>query len=239
MEKTEEISENEREQLIRSTVRFLCKPHPGIERVFIKTRPICAPQMKDISNLFPNIKQLFLYRNCKDTVSSYLALLSSVPYTEIARICFDSDLFTAAKTVLRTQSELYFICKPTTLNIKNNAYSNTVEMLAYMWVNYIFVARDAMSRDQTILPVKYEDLVAEKAKTCKVIFEKLGLDIHQLNTVVSAFENDSQRGTVVSRRRIGNTPRRRILASDRIRADGILSSYSLPTMNEDFRIWEI
>ena len=93
-----------------------------------------------------------------------------------------------------------------------------------------------MSLDQKILPFKYEDLIADKGKVCETVLGKLEFDRNHLDDVVSAFENDSQRGTIVSRSRIGNTPRRRISDTDRIRADRILASYSLPAMGEDFRI---
>ena len=237
MEKMKEISDCERVELIRSTVRFLCKPYPGTERIVIKTRPICAPQMMDVSNLFPNIKQIFLYRNCGGTVSSYLALFSSVPYTEIARLWFDSILFNATKPVLRKQFELYFLGKPTTMNImRPSSFSSTTELLTFMWANYIFLARDAMSLDQTILPIKYDDFTRDKENVCGKVLQKLGLNLKYLDAVVTAFDSDSQRGTIVSQSLIGNTPRRLISETDRTRADHILASYDLPAMNEDFRI---
>ena len=107
-------------------------------------------------------------------------------------------------------------------------------MLIYMWIKYILIGRDALSRDQNILAVKYEDLVSNKFETCRMIFEKFGIDVKHLNVALSAFSKDSQRGTVVSRDRMGSrTP---VSDFDKIKCDAILSSFSLPQLGDDFRI---
>ena len=67
-----------------------------------------------------------------------------------------------------------------------------------MWANYMFVLRDAMQHDGTILVVKYEDFLADKVEIFRDVFEKLGLD-----TALTAFDKDFQRGTVASRSRVG------------------------------------
>ena len=235
MQKLKVVSESERDELMISIIRFLCKSSPGTARICIKTRGVCAVLMKDISKLFPQIKQIFLYRNCRDTVASYLAFLSSMSYSDLGRYLYDDDRLAVAKPFFKNQSEIYFLCKLKELE-DTNVCSNTVEMFAYMWANYILVARDAMSCDPSILPIKYEDLMLDKWKICKMIFEKLGLDMGHLNTALSAFDRDSQRGSIVSRHHIGSTPRKRIPEVDRRKADAILFHYNLPSMGDDFRI---
>ena len=84
MEKMKEISEYERVELIRSTVRFLCKPHPGTKRVVIKTRHICAPLMMDITKLFPTIKQIFLYQKLQ---RDCLVIFSIIQFSSVYRDC--------------------------------------------------------------------------------------------------------------------------------------------------------
>ena len=236
MQKMNTISESERIKLITSTVRFLCKSNPSTARICIKTRGICSVFMGDISKLFPNIKQIFMYRNCRETTMSLLAFLSSMPYSDLGRSILDYDKLSILKPFFQKQSAIYFICE---LKEHNNAtsyrYSNTVEMCACMWAKYIVLARDVMSRDNNILPIKYEDLVAEKRKMCEMLFERLGLDTWHLNTSLSAYDKDSQRGSIVSQQRIGNTPRRRISEEDRRNADVILSLFNLPLMGYDFR----
>ena len=237
MLKRNQISEYDRENLVRSVIRVLCKPRPGTERICIKPRGICCSfMMKDISKCFPKINQVFMYRNCIETTYSYLSLLGAVPYTELARICFDSKWFIFAKPVIKSQFGLYFICKSkeSTPLYHTLWSSRTVCMLVYMWIKYILIGRDALSRDQNILAVKYEDLVSNKFETCRMLFEKFGIDVKHLNVALSAFSKDSQRGTVVSRDRMG--PRTQVSEFDKIKCDAILSSFNLPQLGDDFRM---
>ena len=233
------ISESERDQLVISTVRMLCKPYPGAARICIKTRGTCIAMMKIISKLFPDIKQMFMYRNCKETVSSYLALLSSVPFTTAGRVCLDSKWLTVVKPYFKHQTEVHFIRtlkKSTDAMISKVFVFNSITMFTYMWANYMLIARDAITHDDDILTVKYEDLINEKLDTCTSIFKKLGLDVTYLSTALSAFDKDSQRRSVLSRARIGKSTSRQTSENDIIDADAILSRYNMPLMGHDFRI---
>ena len=59
MQHTKAVSESELDHIFKSTVRILCKPHPGTERICIKTRGACIGMMNVISKLFPDFKQIF------------------------------------------------------------------------------------------------------------------------------------------------------------------------------------
>ena len=157
------VSDDDRRKWIRSFVRLMCKPNPGTNRICIKPRGVCISMMKDLSLIAPYVKQIFIYRNCRETVSSMLALMSVVPFSEVARICIDSDLLTLAKPHFWKESEKYFIRKPSKPHPANLTCNNCIEMFTYMWAHYMFVARDAISRDENILPIKYEDMVSEKS----------------------------------------------------------------------------
>ena len=114
--------------------------------------------------------------------------------------------------------------------------TNSVGLFTYMWAIYMLVAHDAMSKDHNILSVKYEDLVSDKVETCRHIFEKLGIDLPYLNHALTAFNRDSQRGTILSIKRIGQSSSRLITSQELVEADAILSCYNLPRMGEDFRL---
>ena len=62
-----------------------------------------------------------------------------------------------------------------------------------------------MRHDETILAVKYEDTLAEKVEIFRVVFEKLGSNLNNLDTALTVFEKDSQRRTVVNQRRVGHS----------------------------------
>ena len=69
----------------------------------------------------------------------------------------------------------------------------------------MFVLRDAMRHDKTICAVKYEDILANKVETFRETFEKLGLDLNNMDAALTAFDKHSLRITVVSRSRVGQS----------------------------------
>ena len=236
------VSETEMDNLFQDTVKVLCKPHPGTERICIKTRGACLGWMNNVSKLFPDFKQIFSYRNCKATISSYLAVLSSGPFTMLGRICYDSKWFSVAKPYSRRQMDFHSIRKSNKTEgqhcgaKESQIFLNCATTFTYMWANYILIAQDAMSRNTDILPVKYEDPVTEKIATCRIMFKHLGLDTGHLNTVLTTFDQYSQRMSLISRARIGASKSRVISDQEQLNCDTILSIYRFPLMKNDFRL---
>ena len=218
-------------RMLMSTVRLLCKPRPGTERIFITLRSSCTALMADISMLFPDIKQMFMYRNCLDTVSSFANALASFPYGLVLRSCSNNEILSTVLPVFRQMLRFHIGTKrkgaqEVPLNV------NPIGILTYLWAEQIKVAQDAISRNQNILPVRYEDIVSKPVETIRLIFENKGIDLKYLSKAVSSLSKDSQRETVLSRSRIGNQGRNIALA-DRIKADAILASYNLPLMGKE------
>ena len=108
--------------------------------------------------------------------------------------------------------------------------------MSYNWANQILIARDAMSRDRHILPVKYEDLISRPRETVGQIFDSLGINMTYVADAMVSLTRDSQRGTDVSRDRIGETSDRCMSSMDKKRSNDILNTYNLPRLGEDFRI---
>ena len=236
------VLETEIDNLFQDTVKVLCKPRPRTERICIKTRGACISWMNHLSKSFPDFKQIFLYWNCKATISSYLAVLSSDTFTMLGRICYDSKWFSLSKPYLRRQMDFHSIRKlnetegPHCDANESKIFLNCATTFTYMWANYILIAQDAMSRNTDILPVKYGDLVTEKIGTCRIMLKQLGLDTGQLNTVLTTFDQDSQRMSLISRARIGASKRRVISDQEQLNCDTILSMYRFPLMKNDFRL---
>ena len=225
------ITDEERDKLLQSTVRLLCKPREGVERICIKPRPFCTGIMTNMSKLFPDFHHIFMYRNCRETVSSWLGIMVSVPYMVVLRAFIDSEEVSAVTSAFRKMWEGVVICH---LRDYPEFYlnTNTIGIFTRMWVHFVLQAREAIARDTNILPVKFEDILSEPEKTSEIIFQKIGVDSKYLKTAISAFSKDSHRGTVLSRSRIADDPRRRISEADWLIADRILASYRLPRMGE-------
>ena len=235
MKEKGKVSGKEYEEIFSSIVRVLCKPRANINRVCIKCRSCGMVHMKFISKLFPHIKQMFLYRNVRPTVSSFLGLTVSETALAWWRYFADNELIVRFFPFLRNYLHSYFTLNDSDF-MKASSDINTVEMFTSMWAKFILQAQNVKSHYKNILPVKYEDLISHPQKTCERIFEAVGIENAEVKTALKVLKSDSQRGSVLSKSSIGGHPRRSISSVDKLKADCILSKHQLPLMGEDFRL---
>ena len=228
------ISTKDCQRILKSTVRMLCKPRAGTERIFIKLRSSCTALMADMSTLFPDIKHLFLYRNCEETVASFANALNSLPYGLVLRLCSDNEVLSNFVPLFRKLLRYHIGTKrKDAAEVPLN--ENTIGILTYLWAEQILLARDAISRDKRVLTTRYEEIVSKPMETIKEVFENTGVDLKHLGKAVSSLSKDSQRGTGLSRSSIGNQSRK-VGDADRVHADRILTGYNLPLLGSDFRL---
>ena len=156
MYRTQVISKGERDKLLISTIRLLCKPHAGTKRICIKTTGYCVSLIKQISNFFPDFNQILMYRNCEETVASYVAFLSYNPLIKVLHILMDSNWLKFAKRFVKKSTEIDFIrkTKESEAIAADTKVTCAVGVFTYMWANYMFVLRDAMRHDKSIFAVK-------------------------------------------------------------------------------------
>ena len=221
--------------LLQSTLRIMCKSRKGITRICIKPRPICNLMMTDISKQCLDIKQLFLYRNCLDTLKSWLGIFGYDPYIFVIRSCTDAVWFSNICPYMKNLLAYHFVSK--LKNAKELPKDPTTAcIIVYNWGNQIHIAYDAMSRDQHILPVKYEDIIAKPNEIVGKIFNDLGIDISYVANALKTLARDSQRGSTVSRERVGDDSNRFISTMETTKSNDILRAHDLPPLGEDFRI---
>ena len=221
--------------LLKSAIRILCKPHQGMTMICIKPRPQCKTLMKDISRLQPNTRQIFMYRNSLNTIRSLVGMLHCEPFVAVLCSCANCDWFSKICPYFRQLERYYFTLKLIDCpDVPPDA--NTTCVFAFMWSQTILIARDAMSRDPNILPVRYEDIIAAPKEAVRQLFDSLEIDDIHVNHAVTSMERDSQRETVLSRDRVES--RKCISRKDMIRIDAILSQFNLPLLGQDFRISE-
>ena len=138
MRHTNLITDGEHDRLLVSTIRLLCKPHPGTRMICIKTHNHSISLMKHVSRLSPSIKQIFMYRNCKETVASTRALLTAAAFTKISTFLLDCKWSTALKPFLKHQVDIIAIRKTSkskSINVISKV-TNSVGLFTYMWANY-------------------------------------------------------------------------------------------------------
>ena len=235
MQSLNKVSDKDYDNIVRSMVRVLCKPYPATERIVIKTRSVCASLMMPLSELFPqHVHQIFMYRDNLDAIASWGPSMGVTPYGTLLRACADNEMLLFLVPFFRKQFRFEIQCKLKT--VPEIPLTNTYEQIVHMWANFMVLARDALSRDPNILPLRYEDIVSNPRETIKKIFQTLGLDLKHMDRAITALNRDSQRGSAISGKELRNDPRRQISVANRIIADSILSSYNLPLMGEKFTL---
>ena len=229
------ILDSEYQTLLKSIIRFLCKPTSGIKRVCIKPRPMCSAMMLDITKFGLDIGQIFIYRNCLDSVKSVLAVMVQDPEYDAAHFLVDLVWFSKLFPYFNNLLIYRFVPSlKTVIGVPPN--TTTAGIFTSNWVNQILIAREAMSRDKSILPVRYEDISTRTMEAVVRIFDHLGIDTKHIGLALSSLCRDSQRGSVLSRDNIEDASNRYITAIDRSRSDAILFKCNLPLMGEDFSL---
>ena len=233
--KFNKVSYNKYEMILHAIMRMLCKSHPNTTLICIKNTPAALPIMADISRLFPNSKHIICYRNCLGTVTSWLGLMTATPYTVALRASIDHEWFASLFPVGRIHLINLLINVPSKFQ-HVSLRTNTIGLFTHFWANCMLISREAISHYNTILPVKFEELKSDPMCTCSRLFKIIGIDKQHLDLVEEVFKKDSQRGSLLSRSRVGDDPRRLISPNDRFEMDTILSRYGLPKLQEDFSL---
>ena len=220
--------------ILRSIIRILGKPHHGTQRICIKPRPQCTVMMKDITRLLPNIRQIFMYRNPLNTIISLVGMMYSEPFPIVLCSCADSEWFSKICPYFRHLQRYNFVSKPKDFQ-DVPADANTAGVFAYLWSYMIIIAREALTRDPKILPVKYEDIIARPKEAVCQLFDSLEIDYIHVDNALTSMERDSQRDSVLNRDKLASN-KNSISTADRIKIDSILSKFDLQLWDRDFRI---
>ena len=103
------MTQEEYERLFISIVKVICKPHRGTKRFCIKPRSCAMIHMGTVLKLFPEIKQLFLYRNSLETLSSLLDYTHFDGVKRLIRYCNDSDVISWVIPYFRKRLNKYMV----------------------------------------------------------------------------------------------------------------------------------
>ena len=228
------VTQEEYERLFISIVKVICKPHPGTKRFCIKPRSCAMIHIGTVSKLFPEIhvKQLFLYRNSLETLSSWLDYTHFDGVKRLIRYCNDSDVISWLIPYFRRRLHKYmaFIADKAG---KPPSDMNTVETVAAMWASFICHAKEVKSCDKTIVCVKYEDLVSDPLNTCKHIFRETRINLSETEKALTRLKKHSERTGVDFEDLEKKDPWRNISKENKVKVNRILKNHNVPLLGED------
>ena len=226
------LTPEEYERLFISIVKIICKPHPGTKRFCVKPRSCGMIHMGTISKLFPEIKQLFLYRNCLETVASFFDYTYYDGTKRLLRYCNDSDVISWVVPYFRKRLHKYMAFIADRAG-KPPSDMNMFETLAAMWASFICLAKEVKLNDQTLVLVKYEDLVSYQLETCKHIFRETRINLSEIENAVARLRMHSQKPGVVFKYLKKKNPWRNMSKENKVKVNVILRNFKMPLLGED------
>ncbi|XP_050419312.1 uncharacterized protein LOC126832534 [Patella vulgata] len=227
------LQQGEYEQLLASAVRLLCKPDDRYSMICVKARPNATALSEDIAHMFPQIRQIFMYRNSLKTVWSYLALLQTDPASQALRFIMDNKVISTILPFFRTGVYNYYV-KVNAKEIETIKPSklSTVGIFTAAWAAGVSRCVEAREKGIPILPILYEDLMKNPLQSCIVLFNRLDIRKEYLSLAAEAFKVDYQKSSVLGQGLLTSDTRRAIPTECRVEADTILKKYSLPKLGE-------
>ncbi|XP_071095303.1 uncharacterized protein [Haliotis cracherodii] len=232
LNKSEAAPEEVVRELLRSVIRLQCKTLPGAQRIVLKVAAFTFAEVKDICEMFPKIKHLFLYRDSLPYAVSTKGLTQSEIKGQIFKALIDSDLF--GRFFPGVRRDVY----TTMTRIDRNDHdlediaSNLTFVGLWMILSAAIMTRYKEFRESgiPIFALKYEDLLKEKEGMVKALFQKLDIPWKHVSKALAAFEVDSQRGSSISRKSTGS----RSPLTPRELSDGniVLERYGFPRFDE-------
>ena len=225
------IDEFEAKKLINSSTNFICKSiDSDIPKLFvIKFRSPVIKIHRDISNILPNSKNIFVYRNAEDVIQSF-DRIRGYPYTKkrwLLRFPLLSRLYKAT-------SKLYYSNWTDLDNhynnfVKNGSPYDIVKRLGpcgiflLEWLSKVNSYLELKEYKSDMLALRYEDLVTNPREIIRGIFDYCDISDDEVENGCNALKKDAQAGTNLAR---NPKPRYKLDKKDRMGIDIAIKRYT-------------
>lgn len=187
------LEPKERVRLLRQSLVLTWQPETGQSRLAIKLRSQSSLHLSDYQQAFPHAALIFLWRDMSSWAESMHRFLTRLGLPldlldlEFARVVWELVACGHDDSVLDEFADLA------------GGRCDIAVFLAAAWVTLIEAVRDAWEAGSRPLMMSHAQLTAQPERSMARILAHLGADARQLDTVLSAFAQDSQAGTALAR----------------------------------------
>ena len=183
-------------QLCDSALRFtLYRKDPYVRCYAIKFRNFVVQIADVLDQLYPQAKNVFVYRNMIEWARSYARAFRVFSFrTSVAMLALQ-HVWPNYVPLLRKMEPRWVL-----------GYSNA-EYLTILWLSvvtrYLKLVRSGIS----FLKIRYRDLKNHPQRTLKRLFAYTDIPLAEVDTCLAAFQKDSQQGTMLDRRALDRSKR--------------------------------
>lgn len=225
----DKIPMEEFDDLARATINLLCKnAGPKTECFVIKLLQPNIPLVPHLARLYPDARHIFMYRDGIYVARSVARIIQRTPLTSL--------LITLAKNCVCMRLGR-ILSRAAGLPIDDYDQFETIhDPLQYgtvMWAASIRRYLDYLDNGLDIAAVRYEDMVADTEFAMEQIFKFSQLAYNQ-EAVERAFSRDSQRGSPISKEKLGQFDHLEI--TDRVRqlTDYCCEVFEVPSIFQSY-----
>ena len=215
------VHEDELQELADSTMRFLFKDHhvPGTQSHAVKFRNQGTLVMDIFQAVFPQGKNLFLYRDVLGFVASFQRILRQVGLPESKPFLEWRDEFQSYLAGDLSHLSRYVGGEQGDLTI--------AQQLTLWWLAVIewYIAQH--NQGVPAMAVSYADLVGSQEETLTTIFRYCGLPTNMVAQGLQAYGRDSQEGTRMARENPLEVNSQKLALGELTAVQEILSKHTL------------
>jgi hypothetical protein len=201
------------------TVRMLFKPM----RFKTPTHYVLKPRSEGIQMMdwfqasFPQVKNLFSYRDALGFVSSYYRILKNTIFPERQTIEEFATFFHRNTRQDLTYLTVYLDAGTTILDLP--------QQLTLWWLAMMEWYMEQVGRTIPALAVPYAQLNRQREAVLKAIFDYCGLPETDIREALSVFEHDAQEGTLLARENAAEGNQLRLTDEERAQVLRILARH--------------
>ena len=226
--------------MCQAAVRLMAKPNehnPDI--LFIKNFTLSGlMEVEGIEKCFPTHINLFLYRDCLETVQSYLRSLNNHFFLNVVMKLRGS---TFTRYIIRSPKLLIkSLAAPDALDLHpwmtdpdNHLSMTSFGLVVIQWCCFLSHYKYLVSRKGSLLgAIRYEDIVDQRHATLTKLFQFCEVPLEYVELAKKSLETDSQEGTVLSKSSLEKFKKVHVTDSLRDEANMYLKACSLSPLGQ-------
>jgi len=216
--------------LARDVIRVMCKPvkSPGkVDAYVFKQRSPQTTCATLYGRLFPNAKQIFMWRDRKKTAESSERLLNQMPSYMIARSTYWIPSWIRAQFSYHILGRHCGFFPQDFTDICSHPILAGLLPVAVMLGTY----KRLYAAEYKIAAVRYEDIFADQKYCFKAIFDYCNLGPEVLTKAMSACGEDSQKYSGFAKATVENATNSPWTSVAKVKANEIMKRHGLPPMD--------